>query len=121
MGLLSISRKFLVLNNMNYSTWEKSRWYIYSCGGKLNSQGKVTKDNDIVSILHLGLNFKIINILDNFDEYVKLIIVVEENKTDKKVTYKEKQELKKILKQVCKDYIKNRLEKGFEYELFTVK
>jgi len=105
---------------MNYSTWEKSRWHVYSYGGELDSQGRLTKDNDLISILHLGLDFKIIDILDDINKYIKIAVDTEEFKSEQKVTYKEKQELRKLLKKVGKDYIKYRLEKGFEHELFTV-
>ena len=105
---------------MNYSTYLTSRWHVYAFGGEINSNGNVTKDNDQIGVLHLDLKFKIIDILEDIDKYIKIIITIEEFKSGNKVKYKEKIELKKQLKKVVKDYIKNRLEKGFEYELFSI-
>jgi hypothetical protein len=106
--------------NMNYSTWEKSRWYVYGFGATINSYGRIVKDNDKVGILHLDLQFKIIDILEDMNVCINKIIKIEEIKSGIKVKYKEKIDLKRSLKKSGKDYINNRLRKGFENELFSI-
>ena len=102
---------------MHYSTWKNSRWQIYTIPriASLNEHFK------FIQILHTNLLFEIRDVHNNINKCIEETVKAEEKLSNKKVYYKEKLELKKYFKRIIKDYIKSRLRKGFEYEIFTVK
>jgi len=106
----------MVLLLMYYSTWKHSRWQICSLPAS-----PAIKIKRLIQILHTNLLFEIRDVHNNINKCIEETVKAEEKLSNKKVYYKEKLELKKYFKRIIKDYIKSRLRKGFEYEIFTVK